>query len=349
MDERASMTGEQEPRSRTGVILHSLVLAILLVSLGWTTAPQLLRLVVEAHELQPLSRAARRARVNGPVVASVGQVKRTLSPGEPVALIGPVGNYAPVIFANYYGYPWASRDYAGLDHYRAMAGDPLRPKTIVAVSDAGARLATYAGLRDERLRRHRVVHEEQPRPMPLRFAIPLVGSVDGLPPDTYVTEAELVNDNARPAQVRLTMMPEQRVVTLTVVPHGSIAFYDLLYQLFGVMEVRWVAVESDQPLRGGAWFVNRGRNQTAPLPFVTAGAGGPLICPADECKLWVLNLNDEDTTVVASGAPLPLPAHSLLSRPFRGGVLLLDAPGVFAFASTKAAPTRFVWPRGVRP
>src|SRR5258708_31011065 len=102
MDERSSMTGEPQPRSRTGLNLHCLFLVILLVSLGWTTAPQLQRLVVEAHELQPLSRAARRARVNGPIVASVAQLKRSLPPGQPVALLGPVGNYAPVIFANYY-------------------------------------------------------------------------------------------------------------------------------------------------------------------------------------------------------------------------------------------------------
>jgi len=61
------------------------------------------------------------------------------------------------------------------DLYR-LAGDPLRPKVIIAVTDAGARLATYMELRDERLRGGRIVHEAL-RPAPLRFAIPLVGSV----------------------------------------------------------------------------------------------------------------------------------------------------------------------------
>jgi hypothetical protein len=343
------MSGDEQPRSRPGLVLRFVVLLILLLSLARTTAPQLLQLVVDAHDLQPLTQAARRARVNGPIVADVARVKGALRPGERVALIGPVGNYAPVIFANYYGYPWISRDYAGLDHYRALAGDPLRPATIVAVSDAGARLTTYAELRDARLRGHQTVHEDQLRPMPLRFAIPLAGSVDGLPPDTYVTEAKLANDTGSPAQVRMTMMPEQTARTLTIPPHGSVSFYDLLYQLFGVMEVRWVAVESDQPLRGGIWFVNRGRNQSAPLPFVTGGATGPLVCPEGECKLWLLNLEGEDRTVIASDAPVTLPARSLLSRPFRGGVMLSDGQGIFAFASTKDAPTRFVWPSGVQP
>src|SRR5258708_15805008 len=147
---------EEQPPSRIGILGISLLL-LLLLSLGWTTASQLLRLALEAHELQPLSRAARRARVNGPIVAGIEQVKRALRPGEPVALIGPLRNYSPLIFANYYGYPWVSRDYTGLDHYRASAGDPGRPRTIVAVSDAGAHLATYPDLRDERLRHRRLL------------------------------------------------------------------------------------------------------------------------------------------------------------------------------------------------
>lgn len=343
------MTGDEQPRSRLGFILHVSLLLLLLFSLAWTTAPQLLRLALEAHELQPLSLAARRARVNGPIVAGVRQVKRALPPGEPVALIGPLHNYSPLIFANYYGYPWVSRDYAGLDHYRASAGDPARPRTIVAVSDAGAHLATYAELRDERLRQRRIVQGAPLRSVPPQFAIPLVGSVDGLPPDTYVTEAELANDSGRPAHLRLTMMPEQRVRTLTVPAHGSVAFYDLLYQLFGVMEVRWVAVESDQPLRGGAWFVNRGRSETAPLPFVTNGAAGPLVCPADECKVWLVNLRNEDITALVGGVPVPVPPRSIVSRPFRGTVDVQAASDAFAFASTREPPTRFVWPKGVQP
>src|SRR5258708_22251761 len=170
------MIGDGQPPSRLGFILRVSVLPLLLLSLGWTTAPQLLRLALEARELQPLSRAARRARVNGPIVARIEQVKRALPPGEPVALIGPLHNYSPLIFANYYGYPWVSRDYAGLDHYRASAGDPGRPRTIAAVSDAGAHRAAYAELRDERLRQRRIADGGLMRPVPPRFASPLVGS-----------------------------------------------------------------------------------------------------------------------------------------------------------------------------
>lgn len=342
------MIDEKQPRSRPGIVLHCLLLLILLVSLGWTTVPQLLRLLREARALQPLSRAARRARVDGPIVASIEQVKRALPPGEPVALIGPPLSYSHLVFANYYGYPWTSRNYADLDLYRLIADDPLRPKAIVVVSDTGARLATYMELRDERLRGGRLAHES-PRPAPLRFAIPLVGSLDGPAPDTYVTEGEVANDGEKTAHLRLSLMPEGIVRTITIPPHGSVAFYDLLVQLFGMMDVRWVSAESDRPLRAGFWFVNHGRNQSAPLPLVTNAANDFLLCPAEECKVWLLNLTNGDTTVIASGAPVPLPAHGLLSRPFRGGVMVSDAWNLFVFASTKEPPTRFVWPRGVTP
>src|SRR5258708_31594934 len=84
------MIGDGQPPSRLGFILRVSVLPLLLLSLGWTTAPQLLRLALEAHELQPLSRAARRARVNGPIVAGGQQGKSAPPPPEPGALLGPL-------------------------------------------------------------------------------------------------------------------------------------------------------------------------------------------------------------------------------------------------------------------
>jgi len=166
-----------------------------------------------------------------------------------------------------------------------------------------------------------------------------------------VTEGEgWRNDGEEAAHLRLTLMPEGTVRTITIPPHGSVAFYDLLVQLFGMMDVRWVSAESDRPLRAGFWFVNRGRNQSEPLPLVTKAAGGPLFCPADECKVWLLNLTNEDGTIVVSGGPVPLPAHALLSHPFRGGFMGVGMRGnLFVFASTKEPPTRFVWPPGVKP
>src|SRR5216117_1180566 len=95
-----------ESRVRSSFIVH-LSSFLLLLSLAWTTAPQLLQLAREATSLAPLSRSQRRARVNGSLVEGVRRVKRSLPPNEPVALIGPPGF---IIFANYYGYPWLTRD-----------------------------------------------------------------------------------------------------------------------------------------------------------------------------------------------------------------------------------------------
>jgi hypothetical protein len=223
----------------------------------------------------------------------------------------------------------------------------LRPKTIVAAGDGGARITTYAELRDARLRHGRAVRGAPLRPAPSKFAVPLTGSVDGSPPDTYVTEAELANDADLPAHVRLRMMPEQKAAMAIIPPHSRVAYYDLIYQLFGVMEVRWVEVESDQPLHAGFWFVNRGRNEAAPLPFVISWATEPLTCPAGECKAWLINRSNHDVTAYVGDTLVTVPALATISRPFRGTAKVSGAwdVDVFAFATTKESPTRFVWPR----
>src|SRR5258708_37505660 len=117
-------------------MIRRVALVLVFASLAWTTVPRLWQLAREASSLAPLGRAARRARVNGPVVEDVKRIKRALPPNEPVALIGRIDD---AILANYYGYPWRSRDYRTLDDYRAMAGQPRRPNKIVAVGNSGAR------------------------------------------------------------------------------------------------------------------------------------------------------------------------------------------------------------------
>jgi hypothetical protein len=295
------MKGESRPS-----FIPSLISAAVLLSLAWTTAPHLLHLAQEATTLAPRSRSERRARVNGAIVEDVRRIKRVLRPAEPLALIGSVDD---TVLANYYGYPWHSRDFLTSDLYRAMAGQPWRPNTIVNVSNGSAQLVTYAELRDAHLRGRRLVQRASLKPAPRRFVIPLAGSVDGLPPDTYVTEAEFANDGAQPVHVRVTLLPEQKTQTVTVPPHASLVFYDLVYQLFHEMEVRWATVESDVPAHftlseGGGQAGAKGLAATAlhrPLqsaqrvtaiaarPFVparpsTQGKAGPL-----RVGVWFVN------------------------------------------------------------
>lgn len=352
-------------------MIRRAALVLVFASLAWTSVPRLWQLAREASSLAPLGRAARRSRVNGPVVEDVKRIKRALPPNEPVALIGRIDD---AILANYYGYPWRSRDYRTLDQYRAMAGQPGRPNTIVAAGSSGARIATYAELRDARLRVARVVRDPRLNPAPAQFFIPLAGSVDGLPPDTYVTEADFANDADVPAHLRVSMMPEQKVATLTIPAHGRAGYYDLVYQLFGVMEVRWLAVESDRPVRAAVSFVNRGRNLAVRLPLIRTEvirgftwpvrtAEGSLIvraglacsalswtvleCPDTECKAWVINLNGITRTVEVAGMSVPLAPYAMESRSFRGTVEVWGAD--YAFATTREQPTRFVWRNGDRP
>lgn len=329
-------------------MIRRAALILLLASLAWTTAPQLWNLARQATSLAPLSRAERRARVNGKLVAGVKRVKRELPPNEPVALLGDPGY---IIFANYYGYPWLSRDVVSLDNYRATAGQPRRPNTIVVVDEDGARIATYGALRDERLRHGRVVHEPALQHAPRSFYLPLASSVDGLAPDTYVTEATFANDAATPVRVTVTLHPDENVHAFTVPPHGSVQFYDLLYQLFAVNDVRWASIESDAPLRAGAWFVNRGRNESSPLPLVTAWRTGALACPtpAVDCKLWILNRYDHAIGLTVDSRVVALPPHGMTSLPFRGTAHVVSHDDSFAFATTKGPPTQFIWPEGVQP
>jgi hypothetical protein len=309
-------------------------LPLLVLALAWRSAPQLLELVRGAWQLQRLPFGARRARVNGPLPADVAKIKAAIPYDEPIALIGPGDNDWPAIFANYYGYPWRTRLYRDLDEYRLATGDPARPRHIATVSDAGARVATYPELRDVRLRAGgRVVREGALKPAPRTFFIPLAGSVDGPPPDSYVTEADFANDGASAVQVRMTLLPEQMVRMLTIAPRGRASFYDLVYESFGIMEVRAVRVEADGPLRAGIWYVNRGRGEAAALPFVTAPAGGAFRCPVMECKVWEVSL---------------LPPYAIRSRRFAGDIRV-ETKSSFLFASTNERPTRFLWPEGVAP
>jgi hypothetical protein len=329
-------------------MIRRAALILVFLSLAWTTAPQLWRLARQATSLAPHSRAERRARVNGKLVAGVERVKRELPPNEPVALLGDPGF---IIFANYYGYPWLSRDVVTLDNYRAAAGQPRRPNTIVVVGDDGARIVTYGALRDERLRRGRVMHEAKLQPAPRSFFLPLVSSVDGLAPDTYVTETAFANDGASPARVTVTLHPDEKVHTLTVPPRGGVQFHDLLYQLFGINEVRWASIGSDQPLRAGAWFVNRGRNEASALPLQTLWRTDNPVCPtpATDCKLWIVNRYDHGIGLTVDGRVVALPPHGMTSLPFRGTAHVVSHDDSFAFATTKGPPTQFIWPEGAQP
>jgi hypothetical protein len=300
---------------------------IVFASLAVTSAPALVKLARRAWDM-------RSAPVNRPFAA----VRAT---SEPLALICDPNETDPALFVNYYLYPRRTRIYKGIDDYRNAANDPSRPRTVVEVHSDGARLTTYAAMRDERLRGFRVMHTA-PAPAPRAFNVPLVGSLDGPLTDTYVTEADFASD--APATVRMTLFPQRMTKTFTIAPHATTSFYDLVYQNFGVMGAGWLRVESDPPLRVAIALVNRGRNDGVAIPLVTEARSGTIRCPGGECSLWLVNFGDSTSVAHVNGAPVSVPALGVASQTLRGDATV-DGPNIFAYAGTRGGKLAIGWPR----
>jgi hypothetical protein len=306
-------------------VIRRILFFALFASVAAASLPGLGEHLRETWSLRRLPYEARRERVLGPFYASV---KALRGGKKPLALIvaDPSNSDAP-IFANYYLYPRRTVVFHDLDEYRAAANEPHRPKEIARAGNT-VELTTYAAMRDQRLRASHLVNGWTLSPPMRSFAVPLAASVDGFPPDRYVVEALLAN-GAAPAEVLLTFEPRGTAKSIALAPNEQRAFYDVVYQSFGIMEQGWLRVESSQPLRAGFAFVNRGRREIEPLPLVTAPAQVPPGNVAGDAKLWTINLQ---------------PPYAMTSRP-AGVVPPLDR-GVYAFVTIREADgrTRFVWP-----
>lgn len=321
--------------------------ALLFFSLVATTLPRLAVLIENARTLMPLPYEARRERQMGPWYASVQKLRRELPASEPIALVASPHDLDAAVFANYYLYPIRMRLFAGRNLYVNATPDPTRPKTIVAVSGARVERTTYDVLRDRDLRAgHRVVASPKLSEPASTFILPLAASLDGPTPETFVIEATIANPNAASAEVRVTFWPKGMVRTATIAPGATIAYYDLLYQLFGVRDRGWMRIVSSQPLRSAFYFANRGRGNAVDLPNAIQPATA--ITPAPlyrDTKLFIINLNDTPTPVTIDGESIPLDPHAFISRPITA--LPAVSGNVYAFATTRElnGRTDFLWPQ----
>src|SRR5207248_3100368 len=98
------------------------------------------------------------------------------------------------------------------------------------------------------------------------FVLPLAASLDGPSPDTFLIEATLVNPTNVPAEARVTFWPKGLVRTVMIDARTTKTYYDLVYQLFGIMNSGWMRIESSQPLRAAFYFANRGRGDATLMP-----------------------------------------------------------------------------------
>jgi hypothetical protein len=330
----------------SGHWLTRIAAALLFVSLAASTLPRLIAIVNNARTLLPLTYEARRERQMGPWYASIEKLRHELPKKEQVALIAPPRDLDAAVFANYYLYPIRTRLFAGRNAYRNATPDPTRPNIIVAVNATVAERTEYDILRDRDLRAgHRVVTMPQLSDPTTTFILPLASSVDGPSPDTFLIEATLANPNATPAEVRVTFWPKGLVRMITIPAHATAAYYDFVYQLFGIMSIGWMRVESSQPLRGAFYFANRGRGDATLLPNAseaTAIAPGALY---RDTKLFIINPKDTRATAILNGESIPLDPHAFISKPVES--LPVVSGDVYAFVTTRElnGRTNFLWPK----
>ncbi|HEV7488717.1 MAG TPA: hypothetical protein VGQ65_23840 [Thermoanaerobaculia bacterium] len=330
----------------SGRWLTRIAAALLFLSLAAPTLPRLIAIVNNARTLLPLTYEARRARQMGPWYASIEKLRHELPKKEQIALIAPPRDLDAAIFANYYLYPIRTRLFAGRNAYRNAAPDPTRPNVIVAVNASHAEKTEYDILRDRDLRTgHRVVTMPKLSDPRTTFILPLASSVDGPSPDTFLIEGTLANPNATPAEVRATFWPKGLVRTITIPAHATAAYYDFVYQLFGIMSVGWMRVESSQPLRGAFYFANRGRGDATLLPNAseaTAIAPGTLY---RDTKVFIINPKDTRATAILNGESISFDPHASMSKPIAS--LPVVSGDVYAFVTTRElnGRTDFLWPQ----
>jgi len=321
--------------------------ALLVLSLAATTLPRLVAIVDNARTLMPLPYEARRERQMGPWYASVEYLRRELPPNEPIALVASPHDVDAAVFANYYLYPIRTRLYTGRNSYRNATPDPTRPKTIVAVSGARAEMTTYDILRDRDLRAgHRVVSSPTLSEPASMFIVPLAASLEGPTPETFLIEATLVNQHPAPIEVRVTFWPKGMVRNVTIAPGATVAYYDFLYQLFGVRDRGWMRIVSSQPVRAAFYFANRGRGDAAELPNAIKPATAIVAAPLHrDTKLFIVNPSDAPTPIVIDGESIPLDPHAFISRPINA--LPTVSGNVYAFVTTRElnGRTDFLWPQ----
>jgi hypothetical protein len=321
--------------------------ALLFVSLAASTLPRLIDIVNNARTLLPLSYEARREHQMGAWYASIEKLRRELPKKEQIALIAPPRDLDPAVFANYYLYPIRTRLFSGRNAYRNAAPDPTRPAIVVAVTGAGAQRTEYDILRDRDLAAgRRIVAAPELSAPATAFVLPLAASLDGPAPDTFLVEATMVNPNAVAAEVRVSFWPKGMVRTITIPARGTAAYYDFIYQLYGIMNSGWMRVESSQPLRAAFYFANRGRGDATLLPnaitTATRIAPGPL---HRDAKLFVINAKDTRATAILNGESIPLDPHAFISRPIASAPVV--SGDVYAFITTRElnGRTDFLWPQ----
>ena len=322
--------------------MRRITLAAIFLSVAIPTFPRLIVIARHAVELAALSRDERRERVLGDFYRAETKIQSQASPAEPLAIIARgYGELADALFLNSDLYPHPTRIFPFRGAY--AAADPMtRPKLLVSVRGR-PHLASYAEIRDEDLHEGRVVRDVRlPLAARREFIIPIVSSLDGAPPAAYAVEGAIAAENE--AHVVLTLQPAGVSRELTV--RGELSFYDLVYQCFGRMDLGWVRVTSDEPIRAAFWFVNRTPPTAEPIRLVAGPLARPMRFPAvPNSRLWLINVSDAPVVAQVDARRGVVPPRALIST---DPGTIVRGP-LYAFLSREEGNrrTRFIWPEDV--
>jgi hypothetical protein len=265
--------------------------AAVFFSLAWTTLPALVNLTRKAVDMRRLSMDQRRAKVMGPFYDSVLRLNRSIPRGETVAIVLPQRfDINPALFFNYYAYPRRTRIY---DNLRAYRDAPERPRRIIRADENATeqlREMTYEQFRAAVIGKDHVSGFELPEDTIREGIVPVAASVRGAGPDVFTTEAVMANPSSVPVRVTVEILPFRRTAEIVLEPQQQRTWNDFVYEVFDVMDQGWVRFRADAPVRARFWFVNRGRRDAAPLPFLRPVTRAELDAPLGS-RLWVVNPN----------------------------------------------------------
>lgn len=326
-----------------------LALLVVFASLAWTTFPRLAAHVREAARLQDLTLEERRVGMFGPFYESMRRIDASLPPGAPLALVtNRREDIDAALFFAYYVFPRPTWLDVGLAAYRMREPRTAHAALVNLSQSPEARLMTYPAMRAELMgSEHFAKPLEPPAETDQSFVIPLVSSGDGPPPDVYTTEAVIENRGSAPARVSVTLLPSERSETIVLKPDERRTWTDFVYQTFGVMEVGWLRVRSDQPLGARFWLVNRGSQSAERLEPVRWLRSVHLEVPVDG-RMWVLNPHDRELPVRLGDADHRLQPHALIPLEWIGGADLSAEDDWYAFVSWRdsAGRTHLRFPEG---
>ena len=310
-------------------------------------AGNLLRGMHDAWQLRKLSRNERRERLFPALFGSIHQIERELPSSEAVPVMMRTPRDVDCgVFLNYYLYPRPTKFFWTLDQYRFEAQRPL--DTLIAYVDLsrgdGARIMTYAQIRDEQIRGTAPLTEPLSEGVSRDFIVPFVAAVDGAPGDDYMTQADFLA--AGDGSLSLTLEPSGKSASVPLHAHERVVLRDLVYEKFGMLTSGWLRVNATVPVQAGVWLINRGRGRRVGVPLFSE----PLVAPqrvAAGDRVWLLNPEERDAVAVVNGNREEIPARGLVSFASARNANEIDtAAPILAFSSRKLPDgnTHFEWP-----